>query len=386
VEAELAEPVLEHFDCAVVGAGPAGLGAAIESAGAGLRTVLFDENDEPGGQLFKQIHKFFGSKHHKAGVRGFEIGRQLMSEAEAAGVEFRLGQPVWGAFTDQRLAVKGRSGSYQIHYDFLILATGATENPLSFPGWTLPGVMTAGAAQTMVNIRRVLPGKRVVMVGGGNVGLIVAYQIMQAGGTIVALVEASPRIGGYRVHLNKLLRAGVPVYTGHTILAAETQHDPEQSLPGSPPLEGSDRVASVLLGRLDGSDSFRIKADTVCVAVGLSPRFDLAALAGASLATLPTLGGWLPLHGREMEASDTVFVAGDLTGIEEAGTALDEGRIAGLAVAKRSGRLPVDQVEARIHQLRQSLAMLRNGKNGPARQAGMAEIEERYSRIKAGTP
>jgi NADPH-dependent 2,4-dienoyl-CoA reductase/sulfur reductase-like enzyme len=325
------------------------------------------------------------------------------------------------------LAVKGRSRSYQVQYDYLVLATGATENPLSFPGWTLPGVMTAGAAQTMVNIRRVLPGRRVVMVGGGNVGLIVAYQIMQAGGTIAALVEASPHIGGYRVHLNKLLRAGVPVYTGHTILAAESHSDMEQTdsdshsdmerLSDLQPSDlqptdlqpsdlqpsdlqpsdlqpsdrhqtdprRTDRVASVLLGRTDGSDAFRVQADSVCVAVGLSPRLDLAALTGAKLASLPALGGWLPLHGPEMEAGETVFVAGDLTGIEEAGTALDEGRIAGLAVAKRSGRLPAGQAEARIQQLRQSLAMLRIGRNGPARQAGKAEIEKYYARIKAGT-
>ena len=90
----------------------------------------------------------------------------------------------------------------------IVMATGASENALAFPGCTLPGVMGAGAAQTMINVNRVLPGQKIIMVGSGNVGLIVSYQLMQAGADVLALIEAAPKIGGYGVHAAKIRRAG----------------------------------------------------------------------------------------------------------------------------------------------------------------------------------
>lgn len=96
-------------------------------------------------------------------------------------------------------------------------AAGEKENYMAFPGSTLPGVMGAGAAQTMANVNRVLPDERILMLGSGNVGLIVSYQLMQAGAEVVALVEGAPKIGGYGVHAGKIRRAGVPIYTAHSI-------------------------------------------------------------------------------------------------------------------------------------------------------------------------
>jgi len=199
---------MKRYDVIVVGAGPAGLSAAIEAAKRGLRVIVFDENARPGGQLFKQIHKFFGSKEHKAKIRGFKIGEDLLKEAQTAGVEVVLNAVVAGLYLDKEVLVS--QADEVIHYkgDAIIVATGASENMITFDGWTLPGVIGAGAAQTMMNLHRIRPGKKVLMLGTGNVGLVVSYQLLQAGCEVVALVDAAAKIGGYGVHAAKLARCG----------------------------------------------------------------------------------------------------------------------------------------------------------------------------------
>ena len=194
------------------GAGPSGLSAAVEAAKRGLNVVVFDENEKPGGQLFKQIHKFFGSKEHRAKVRGFVIGQQLLDEADKAGVNVVLNATVIGLYQDKEVVVKIGDEIHHYKGDAVIIATGAAENMVTFPGWTLPGVIGAGAAQTMMNLHGVLPGKKVLMLGSGNVGLVVSFQLIQCGCEVVALVDAAPRVGGYGVHAAKVARTGVPFY------------------------------------------------------------------------------------------------------------------------------------------------------------------------------
>ena len=172
---------MKRYDLIIVGAGPAGLSAAIAAAKKGLNVVVFDENEKPGGQLFKQIHKFFGSKEHRAKVRGFVIGSQLLEEADEAGVQVQLNATVIGLYQDKEIVV--RIGAEVRHYkgDAIIIATGAAENMVTFPGWTLPGVIGAGAAQTMMNLHGVLPGKKVLMLGSGNVGLVRCWWMVKSG-------------------------------------------------------------------------------------------------------------------------------------------------------------------------------------------------------------
>jgi NADPH-dependent 2,4-dienoyl-CoA reductase/sulfur reductase-like enzyme len=257
---------VKQAEIVVIGAGPAGLSAAASAAKAGAQVLVLDENAEPGGQLFKQIHKFFGASEHGAGERGIDIGYQLLEEVEGLGVDVVLGASVWGIYEGTSVAVASDDYSWHVKADRIVLATGATENGLSFRGWTLPGVMGAGCAQTMMNVHRVLPGQRVVMVGSGNVGLIVAYQLLQAGAEVVAVVDALPRVGGYPVHAAKIARAGVPIYTGYSIKAAA----------------GEDCVQKVTIWQVDdrwqgvpGSE-IEFDADTVTLAVGLSPMAELA--------------------------------------------------------------------------------------------------------------
>ena len=177
----------KEVEILVIGAGPAGLSAAIEAAKYGAEVLVVDENNKPGGQLFKQIHKFFGSRRHKAGVRGVDIGTELLEEVEKLGVEVMLNTVAYGFYPNGEgvaLAVNGEEGLI-VHPKKIIMATGAGENPLAFPGWTLPGVVGAGAIQTMINVHRVSVGKRVLMIGSGNVGLIAPSE---AGRTYTAAV------------------------------------------------------------------------------------------------------------------------------------------------------------------------------------------------------
>ena len=210
--------MVKRYDLIVIGAGPAGLSAAIEAAKNGLKPIVFDENAKPGGQLFKQIHKFFGSKEHRAKVRGFNIGKELLDEANENGVEVVLNATVIGLYPEKEVTVK--IGEEIKHYkgDSILVATGASENMVTFKGWTTPGVIGAGAAQTMMNLHHIKPGNKILMLGSGNVGLVVSYQLMQAGCEVVALVDAAPRIGGYGVHAAKIARCGVPFYLSHTIV------------------------------------------------------------------------------------------------------------------------------------------------------------------------
>ncbi len=319
----------------VIGSGPAGLAAAIEVAEAGAEVLIVDENMQAGGQLFKQIHKFFGSSAHHAGVRGIDIGRQLLKEATSLGVETWLNSAVIGIFDGKTVAIdRGFDYSQKtvvlIRPQKIVVATGASEKAVSFEGWTLPGVMGAGAAQTMINVNRVLPGERILMVGSGNVGLIVSYQLLQAGAEVVGILEAAPKIGGYGVHAAKIRRSGVPIKTSHTVLKAGG----ETSVEWATVCEVDDNWQPV-----SGTEK-TLEIDAIAIAAGLKPLIQLIRQQGCEYSYVPELGGWTPIHDRNMETTKPgIYVAGDTAGVEEANTALEEGRLAGIAAAQSLGYL-----------------------------------------------
>ncbi|MCI7061722.1 MAG: FAD-dependent oxidoreductase [Lachnospiraceae bacterium] len=345
---------MERYDLIVIGAGPAGLSAAIEAAKNGLSPIVFDENAKPGGQLFKQIHKFFGSKEHKAKIRGYKIGEDLLKEAEEYGVKVVLNATVIGLYQEKEITVK--IGEEVKHYkgDSILVATGASENMVTFKGWTLPGVIGAGAAQTMMNLHHVKAGERVLMLGSGNVGLVVSFQLMQAGCEVVALVDAAPRIGGYGVHAAKVARCGVPFYLSHTIIEAE----------------GTDCVTGVTIGEV-GPD-WKIKpgtekhfdVDTICLAVGLSPMSQLLKQAGCEMKDTP--GGYVPVCDELGATSiEGIYAAGDVSGIEEASSAMIEGRISGAVISNYLGYLSDEGLKTKTEELEHALGSLRQGMFAP---------------------
>ena len=349
---------MRRYEMICVGAGPAGLAAAVEAAKNGVQVIVFDENDRPGGQLFKQIHKFFGSREHNAKERGFNIGRNFLEEAQKHGVEVSLNSVVLGIYENGGINVMVGDRIEHVRGQKILVATGASENMIPFPGWTLPGVIGAGAAQTMANIHGVRPGNRILMVGSGNVGVIVSYQMMQAGCQVAAVIDAAPKIGGYAVHAAKIARVGVPFMMSHTIKAAH----------------GNDRVEGATIIQVDESwqpiagTEKRYDVDTICIAVGLSPMTQLLRMAGCLTSYEPVLGGQIPAHDKNMQTSiKGVYVGGDIAGIEEASTAIIEGRIAGLAIAHSLGYIDkVSFLEQRGQQY-QSMLGMRSGSHGSLR-------------------
>lgn len=370
-------------DIIVIGAGPAGLSAAIEAGKRGADVLLVDLNLKPGGQLFKQIHKFFGSGAHRSGTRGFDIGTQLLKEAMDNNVEIWMESTVIGLFPGNKIGIqKGTDGDKKEFVTLMakkiIVASGASENVVRFKGWTTPGVMGAGAAQTMVNVNHVKPGKKIVMVGSGNVGLIVSYQLMQAGCDVVALVEAAPKIGGYAVHAAKIKRAGVPIYMQHTVVEA---------------IKGPDGcLVEVVIAAVD--DKFQpipgteqtIEADAITIAAGLKPTTDITKLAKCQLTYNGPFGGWIPLHNDQMETSiEGIYVAGDATGVEEANTALEEGKIAGISAAEKLGLIDKAEADTIRMEIWNRLESLRMGPFGEKRLEEKENIIKEYLE-KVGEP
>jgi NADPH-dependent 2,4-dienoyl-CoA reductase/sulfur reductase-like enzyme len=349
-----------------IGAGPAGLAAAIEAAKNQVEVVVYDENDKPGGQLFKQIHKFFGSREHRAKVRGIKIGQELLDEARQLGVEVVLNSVVLGIYANGILNVMVKDQIEQVKAEKTLIATGASENMIPFPGWTLPGVIGAGAAQTMANIHGIRPGSKVLVVGSGNVGLVVGFQLLQAGCSVEAVIDAAPRIGGYGVHAAKMARFGVPFLMSHTMKEAH----------------GKEKVEGATIIQVDeswkpipGSEK-KYDVDTICIAVGLNPMTQLLRMSGCDMVYEPGLGGKVPAHDLNQETSiPNIYAAGDVSGIEEASTAIIEGRIAGLAIANKLGYLSDDVFQTKREEQLKSMKGLRSGAHGGMR----GEAKERLN-------
>ncbi len=336
-------------DICVIGGGPAGLQAAIVAKELGGNVLIIDDNPILGGQLSKQTHKFFGSKLHYCGVRGIDIATILSTRVQDLGIEVINDATVVGYYDHDILGVLRQDTLFSLKADRYIFATGASENMLAFDNADLPGVYGAGAVQTMMNVYGVVPGKRALVVGSGNIGLIVPYQLLQAGVEVAAIVEIMAKFGGYYVHAAKIKRAGVPIYLKHTVIEAK----------------GKDRVEAAVISEV-GDDytcllgtEKTIECDMILVAIGLSPLCDLLYHAGCRIEYIPELGGHVPYHDTNMMTSKpNIFVSGDLACIEEASTAMLEGRIAG-ARAYESIHGKKGEAESIANEAARELAIIR---------------------------
>ena len=355
---------MKTTDVLVVGGGPAGLSAAIAAAECGASVTLADMNDRLGGQLIKQTHKFFGSKNEHAGTRGIEIAEMLAERVRSLSrIEVMLEANVLGYYSDGVVTIDQADRWIKVKPRALVVAAGASEKFLAFPNNDLPGIYGAGAVQTLMNVYGVVPGKRVLMVGAGNIGLIVSYQLRQAGVDVAAIIEAMPEIGGYAVHASKVRRMGIPILCSHSIKAAH----------------GQEVLERVTVWRLDEKwhgipgTEMDFDVDVLCLAVGLTPTAELLWQAGCRMLYVPELGGHVPWYDDNQETSvKGIFVAGDTGGVEEASSAMMTGRLAGLSAARHVGC--VDGIESKVLEVRRELAHLRAGPMGEKVRRGLGKL------------
>lgn len=333
-------------DVLVVGAGPAGLAAAAAAARAGARVTVVDERAKAGGQYFKQPGDGFDIAEARLDHQ-FQEGRQLYRDAAAAGVSFIFGATVWGAFTPREIAVVTEDTCSMIQARRLILSPGAYERPLPFPGWTLPGVMTTGAAQTLLRAYQTAPGQRVLVAGNGPLNLQVARELSAAGVDVVAVAELSRRPGPTLAgpllrmlrngpglvadgigHLTALLRRRVPVLHQHVICSAE----------------GDGKVTRASVVKIDAEGQplrgteVSFDVDAVCMGYGFLPQSELARALECRHDYDPVSGVLAIQRGLDGRTSvNDVFVAGDAGGLGGAKVAQAQGTLAGTAAAADLG-------------------------------------------------
>ena len=357
---------MNKTEIAVVGGGPAGMCAALAAANQGAKVTLFDSAKILGGQLIKQTHRFFGSEKENAGTRGIEICAMLEDEIKNnKNIDLHLDATVISLYHRNEIGIEEKKKYGLYGYDRIVLATGASEKMLVFANNDMPGVYGAGAVQTLMNVHGVVPGKRVVMIGSGNIGLIVSYQLMQAGVKVAAIVEAAPNIGGYRVHASKVRRMKVPILTSHTILKAIG----DECVTAAQICEVDERFQPVA-----GTEQ-TIDCDIICLSVGLSPLTELMWPVGCKMKFVPQLGGNVPLRDEHMETTVRgVYVAGDACGVEEATAAMIEGKIAGLSAAASIGH---DKDYAKLYEeCVEDITNLRAGPVGAKIRQGLDSLKE----------
>ncbi len=303
------------WDVVVVGAGPAGLAAATTAAEAGLTTLLLDENPELGGQVYRAVMSTPLKGESILGEDYWE-GSRLVEAARASGATIASGAVVWSVDPSLEVAFSHGGRSRMIEARQIIIATGALERPFPIPGWTLPGVLTVGAAQTLLKTSGLLPHGRTVLAGCGPLLWLYAAQLLRAGGEIEAILETTPRANWLRAArhvpgalLSPLLSKGIKLIREVRKKAAIVTNVTSISA------EGDTAVRSVSATGRSGSP-IRYDVDTLLLHQGVVPNVNLALAAGVAHRWDKVQLCWSPRLDAEGRTSiPGILVAGDGAGI-----------------------------------------------------------------------
>lgn len=346
----------------IIGAGPAGLSAAITLASKNIKVLVIDEYMKAGGRLAGQLYE------EKKGVwwNGLKETDKLVDEALEKGAKIQLETSVFNLEKmDNSWRVHTNKGLYTS--DFLLLATGASEKPLPVPGWTLPGVMSVGAAQILTNVHRVKPGNTGVIVGVNVLSSVITMELIEAKIHIAAMVlppysipneeEASPQKTlkslAYVAHMapSKFIQLGSKLLPYAFIQKLAISLYPKSGIKmwNVPILLrktiveilGTEEVTGVRLANITTEGTVIpntekiIDCDFVCISGGLSPLIELASLAGCSIHYFEALGGYIPIHDKSMRTTvEGLYVAGNIIGIEGAKVAMKQGITAALSISE----------------------------------------------------
>ncbi|MGE7920412.1 NAD(P)/FAD-dependent oxidoreductase [Viridibacillus sp. NPDC093762] len=355
----------------VIGAGPAGLSGAISMAQQGLKVTVIDEYMKAGGRLLGQLYE----EPTGGWWNGVKESANLYNSALTLGVDFKLSTPVSNIEKiDDQWVVYTNEHTYTTPN--LLLATGAAESPIPIPGWTLPGVMSVGAAQVMTNVHRVKPGNKGVIVGVNVLSSAIAMELKIANIEVACialpkLTKVTEETGNPLAVMNSLLnvahmapsqlvKMGSKLMKNDFLKKMGITFYPKKGMKmwdipimlrkAVIEIYGNDSVEGVVLADISPSGEIipgtetKISADFVCIAGGLYPLAELAALAGCPFHWIEELGGYVPLHNETMETTlDGLYVAGNITGIEGAKIAIKQGHLAGLTIANRNNNGKLEQ-------------------------------------------
>lgn len=358
------------YDVIIVGAGPAGLSAAITCRKWDLHVLVIDEFPKPGGRLLGQLHE----EPNGDWWNGIEETNTLLNQTTALDVDIKCGVSVHHIQHEKgKFSVQTNHGAFVA--ENILLATGAAEAATPVPGWTLPGVMSIGAAQVMTNVHRVKVGNKGIVVGVNVLSAAIARELQLAGVGLHSMVlpAANPATGDYAnprkvmdglvriAHLapSAFIRFGSKFAKAAWIRNLAVSFYPKSGVKmwGMPihirkavtRINGTDKVESVTVCKLTtdgqiipGTEEI-VPVDFVCIAGGLYPLTELAAVMGLPFQHIEELGGHVPIHNEKMETPiEGLFVAGNITGIESAKVARTQGIVAGLSIVKRKMKDVVD--------------------------------------------
>jgi D-hydroxyproline dehydrogenase subunit alpha len=325
---------VERPDVLVVGAGPGGLSAALAAQRAGAKVLLLDEASAPGGQYYKQraVDELpLPDSQHRAGKR-------LIKAVLRSGVEIRSSTVVWGAFAPREFAATVEGRTLRIQPGAAIIATGAYDRGWAVPGWTLPGVITTGAAQTMWRMMRRLPSRRVCIAGNGPLNLQLAAELIRGGAEIVALIEAGePFHSRNTAHVASMLATAPRLALKGMGYLARLRREKVRIISGCA-ISSIERSGAGLRATFTGLEQGSIEAGTICLGYGFHPSNELLRALGCAhrwdadrsqLVTVIDPSGETTVAG--------VWALGDCTGLNGARVALADGTIAGCAAAARLG-------------------------------------------------
>jgi NADPH-dependent 2,4-dienoyl-CoA reductase/sulfur reductase-like enzyme len=305
-------------DVLIVGGGPSGLAAAYEVASQGYKATIVDEAWSLGGQLRQQTQRLPLMPAPWTGLRGFEVADALVDRLRKSMIKYLLNHEVIGLFADGGIGIKNAEAVIKIEPACCIIATGAEESALSFPGWTLPGVMTVGAAQILINRERVYPGKSALVIGSSDMGLDIARQLHEVGIRVAGVVEAKEQL---QAQDDEIIRSfgetGINVFFGTEVTG----------------VTGDGRVEEVCLqGRDASSRQIKLPVDCVCVDGGRQPILELLSILNCSFQYHESLGGWVPNYQDTLQSNvDGIFVAGQAAGVTCHAGVLLTGAIAGIS-------------------------------------------------------
>ncbi len=341
----------------VIGAGPAGLCAAAEATAAGVETLLLDEQTAPGGQIYRAIGR---ASPERQAILGSDYGRgaRLLEVLDSGCLDYRPSASVWQVTPEREVYFTIAGQAQSLRAERIVLASGAMERPMPFPGWTLPGVMGAGAAQTLLKSSGLLPGGGAVLAGSGPLLFLVASQILDAGGRIAALVETTPRGNSMRAmpYLPAMLR--MPSYlTKGAVLLARLRRAKAPHFKGAHNLSAQGGKRIEFLRFTAGGRDHDVPCSLLLLHQGVVSNVQITRALGLAHDWKPLPRAWQPrLDPWGGSALEGIAMAGDGGGIFGARAAELQGRLAGLDAAYRLGKLTQAARDAKARSVQRALA------------------------------